>query len=319
MPLVIRTAGSADLIPVSLLVHAAELRDDPAAVRYPPEEFAQEWADPRLHAWVAELDGELCGYATLREQLATGRLYADAYTHPEYTGQGVATALLDHAEAQADHVPAGATRLVLVNYAPVGAAAEALLTQRGYALVHVYFRMHRRLTDLSPAVVPDGIRFVAATADEADLARVHECIEDAFVDHADRARRTFEDWRGHMMYDGFDPTLWTLAEHDGALVGASLCRLRGEVGEVDQLGVVRAWRGRGLGRALLLHSFGALAARGAASVGLGVDSTSPTGADRLYASAGMVVTVRHGRFERELRAGNDLMAASIAAERARLS
>ncbi len=178
--------------------------------------------------------------------------------------------------------------------------------------------MYRDLTDLPPAAFPDGVRVVTARADEADLARVHECIEDAFVDHADRARRSFEDWRGHMVYDGFDPDLWLLAEHEGALVGASLCRLRGEVGEVDQLGVLRAWRGRGLGRALLLHSFAVLAARGATGVGLGVDSTSPTGADRLYTAASMAVTTRHGRFERELRSGTDLLAARIAAERARL-
>jgi mycothiol synthase len=319
MPLVIRTAEPADLIPVSDLVHAAEVCDDPAAVRYPPEEFAQEWADPRVQAWVAEADGQLCGYATLREQLSTGRLYADAYTHPEHNGHGVATALLDRAEAQAGQVADGDGRLVLVNYAPAGGAAQDLLTARGYALVHAYFRMYRELSDLPAAVIPEGIRVVTASADEADLARVHQCIEDAFVDHADRARRSFADWRGHMLYDGFDPGLWFLAEHDGALVGASLCRLRGEVGEVDQLGVLRAWRGRGLGRALLLHSFAILAARGATGAGLGVDSTSPTGADRLYTAAGMAVTARHGRFERELRSGHDLMAASIAAERARLA
>lgn len=55
------------------------------------------------------------------------------------------------------------------------------------------------------------------------------------------------------------------------------------------LGVRPAWRGRGLGRALLVHAFGDFHRRGERRVGLGVDSENATGATRLYESVGMHV------------------------------
>ena len=52
------------------------------------------------------------------------------------------------------------------------------------------------------------------------------------------------------------------------------------------LGVRRPWRKRGLGLALLLHSFSAFHRRGQRRVSLGVDAGSLTGALRLYERAG---------------------------------
>jgi ribosomal protein S18 acetylase RimI-like enzyme len=56
---------------------------------------------------------------------------------------------------------------------------------------------------------------------------------------------------------------------------------------VYDLGVGRAWRGRGIGEALLRHAFGVFHTRGFRLVGLGVDSQNLTGATRLYERAGM--------------------------------
>ena len=53
------------------------------------------------------------------------------------------------------------------------------------------------------------------------------------------------------------------------------------------LGVRRPWRGRGIGRALLLSAFVAVQARGGEAVELGVDAANPTGATRLYEDVGM--------------------------------
>ncbi|MCA1224099.1 hypothetical protein [Streptomyces sp. 8L] len=51
---------------------------------------------------------------------------------------------------------------------------------------------------------------------------------------------------------------------------------------------------------MLLASFALFAKRGAASIGLDVDTESPTGAHVLYALAGMEVTVAIGQFERDV-------------------
>jgi ribosomal protein S18 acetylase RimI-like enzyme len=70
---------------------------------------------------------------------------------------------------------------------------------------------------------------------------------------------------------------------------------------VSVLGVRRPWRRRGLGRALLLHSFRALRERGKPRVGLGVDGSNPTGAVQLYEAAGMRVVRRFDHWEKERR------------------
>jgi ribosomal protein S18 acetylase RimI-like enzyme len=59
------------------------------------------------------------------------------------------------------------------------------------------------------------------------------------------------------------------------------------VGYVRILGVQKAWRGRGLARALLLSAFSDYRQRGCLGVQLGVDTGNTTGATRLYESVGM--------------------------------
>ena len=309
-----RTPTGADLDAIVELTYAAELVYDPQAVRYTADEIRREWDDLVLDrdAWVVVDDNDVvCGYATLTAQTSTGRLYADGYTHPDHDGRGIGSLLLRRLHDRAAEFAAepAATRLVLVNSVMCGGSAQALLESRGYTLARVHQRMHRELSSALPAVSwPDGITVKPCDGSDADIRRAYECVEDAFTDHYGRARRTFEAWSAFMIYDGFDPSLWTLAEHDGDVVGVSLCRTRNRAGEVDMLGVQRPWRRHGLGEALLRHSFAELRSRGAAGVGLGVDSQSLTGADRLYARVGMAVTSRMGRFEIEQRHGHDLLA-----------
>jgi ribosomal protein S18 acetylase RimI-like enzyme len=62
--------------------------------------------------------------------------------------------------------------------------------------------------------------------------------------------------------------------------------------------VLRPWRRRGLGRALLLQAFAAFRERGLARAALGVDAESLTGANRLYESAGMHVAARFDIYEK---------------------
>jgi ribosomal protein S18 acetylase RimI-like enzyme len=72
--------------------------------------------------------------------------------------------------------------------------------------------------------------------------------------------------------------------------------------------VRRPWRKRGLGLALLNHSFGEFYRRGYRRVGLGVDAQNLTGALRLYEKAGMRADParRFSVYEKELRLGVDL-------------
>jgi ribosomal protein S18 acetylase RimI-like enzyme len=86
------------------------------------------------------------------------------------------------------------------------------------------------------------------------------------------------------------------------VTGFSQNRLRKGIGWIGTIAVRRAWRGKGLGLALMHHTFGEFFKRGTATIGLGVDSASLTGATRLYQRAGMVVAGEFAMYEKELRA-----------------
>jgi ribosomal protein S18 acetylase RimI-like enzyme len=71
-------------------------------------------------------------------------------------------------------------------------------------------------------------------------------------------------------------------------------------GWIDVVGVRRAWRGRGIAKALLRRTFEGFASLGVTRVLLNVDAESPTGATRLYESLGMHVRRRFDLFEKHL-------------------
>jgi len=88
------------------------------------------------------------------------------------------------------------------------------------------------------------------------------------------------------------------------VAGFSQNRYRKGIGWIGTIAVRRPWRKKGLGLALLRHTFGEFYQRGTNTIGLGVDSANLTGATRLYERAGMVVAGEFAMYEKELRAGN---------------
>jgi GNAT superfamily N-acetyltransferase len=170
-----------------------------------------------------------------------------------------------------------------------------LLRERGYGVTRRAFRMERALAgELLSPVWPDGV--AVRPYEDGDEQTFYEIHQETFEDTWEPIRETYEEW-AHWLFDGpdFVPDLWFLAVAGDEPAGFALChpyRTRPELGWVRILGVRRPWRRQGLGRALLLHAFREFDAWGLTHAGLGVDSTSPTGANRLYESVGMHVTAR---------------------------
>jgi ribosomal protein S18 acetylase RimI-like enzyme len=71
---------------------------------------------------------------------------------------------------------------------------------------------------------------------------------------------------------------------------------------VATLGVRRAWRGRGLAKALLAQTFVKAYDAGFPRITLGVDATNPTGATALYRSVGMTSELESAVWEKGLAA-----------------
>ncbi|HLV97853.1 MAG TPA: GNAT family N-acetyltransferase [Ktedonobacterales bacterium] len=273
------------------------------------------WADLDIatDAWlILAPDGQLAGYATVTDDDG-GRLFADGYVHPTRQGQGIGSTVIDLTEARAAAMlttqPDGA-RVVLVNNVMANSNASChLLEARGYDLARVFFRMEITLQEPPPAAEwPEGILVRISDGSPEDVHCAYATIEEGFKDHWGHVARSFEDWQKHMFNEPVDPALWFFVQEGDQVAGAALCRVRDDgSGWVNQLAVLRPWRKRGLGLALLHHLFAAFYQRDIRKIGLGVDGQSLTGAQRLYERAGMHVASRFARYEKELRAGQDLL------------
>ena len=117
----------------------------------------------------------------------------------------------------------------------------------------------------------------------------HAVIEDAFRD-SDHHATDFATWHARVTSQGsISWGEWFVAEVDGVLAGAlqSADQDEPEEGWVRSLGVLRAYRQRGLGEALLRRAFATYVANGRTRAGLGVDMANPTRAARLYRAVGM--------------------------------
>jgi ribosomal protein S18 acetylase RimI-like enzyme len=161
---------------------------------------------------------------------------------------------------------------------------------------------------------PQGI-IIRPYNPETELEAVVHTMTDSFRDHFGFVERPFEDemtnFRHHFLGDPiYDPSLWFVAMDGDEMVGISLCRRDGyetpDLGFVNELGVRREWRKRGIANALLKTSFAAFYRLGKTGAALGVDASSLTGALRLYEKAGMHVARQFDNFEKELRAGEEI-------------
>ena len=130
------------------------------------------------------------------------------------------------------------------------------------------------------------------TVREGEEPLVHELLGEAFADTNDFRPTPYDEWTGWALDPKrFDRDFWFLVLSGDEAVAVAVCEPQrigeSELGWVESLAVHRAWRRRGFGRALLLHSFRAFHARGRTAAGLSVDAENPTGAVHLYESLGM--------------------------------
>ncbi len=217
--------------------------------------------------------------------------------------------------------PPGA-RVVLFTYAhSPDVAKQRLLKMLGFREVRRFYRMGIDMAEKPAAPQwPEGITVRAMRHNDADMRATFAAVDDAFRDHWGYVERPFEEAFARWKYyiDGakdFDPDLFFLAMDGDQIAGMSLCwphiaEDRG-LGWVGTLGVRRPWRKRGLGHALLVHSFRELWDRGQRRVALGVDASSLTGATRLYEKAGMRVIRLHLNYELVLRDGEDISTQAV--------
>ena len=177
--------------------------------------------------------------------------------------------LLDWGEARGRELTAGLAGRTHTSAGSDNEALAGILRRRGYALVRHFFTMEVDLAEEPDAPAwPDGLR--CARSGRARSARsttwTWRPSRITGISSPCRSRTGATTSSGS---ESFDPELWFVAEEGDEIAGTALCSsARGpETGWVNVLAVRRPWRRRGLGRALLLHSFQEFRRRGYGRVG----------------------------------------------------
>jgi mycothiol synthase len=186
-------------------------------------------------------------------------------------------------------------------------AAHALLRKSGFEQVRWFFEMTRPLNEPIPDVpLPEGLEVRPVTPDM--LRQVWDADVEAFKDHwggFDSSDQSFQRWQEE---PSFDPSLWVIAYDGDEVAGGVVNGI--DVAENAALGVKRgwlhsvftrrAWRRRGLARALIARSLVSIRDRGLDTGILGVDADNPTGALGLYEGIGFVVAERSTAWRKPL-------------------
>jgi mycothiol synthase len=246
------------------------------------EQFGAWWPTYR-GAWLAE-EGNVVGFAAARSD------EVEVYVVPEARRRGIGTRLLAKAEAAAeeDRVTATARR--------DEAAAAPFLERHGYRFGSETWLMQIDLDREPPEPVwPEGIAL--RTFRTEDARAVKDLLDAAYAKEPDFREEPFEDWSRFMLDDtSFEAESWFVAEAaDGSLAGAAL---NWKEGYVKDLVVHPAHRRRGIGQALMFHTFRHFKARGATAVTLKTDSINTSQAWRLYERLGMRTIRTYNVFEK---------------------
>ncbi|MGW1776471.1 GNAT family N-acetyltransferase [Streptomyces sp. NPDC002104] len=245
--------------------------------------------DLEADSFLAFHGGRLLGYALVWADSGPGR--ADCHFRVLPGRREAAVRLLERVETRARELTAGAPHPVLW-LAPSGGRTldPGLLPGRGYRTV----RRHRVLTRAlgpadTPPVPPAGLTLRPCDGDASERRRAHALIEETFAAHFGHVERPYEPWLDHIDGRALDWSLVWIASLPGlGDAGVVLTRDdRTSMGWLSHLGVRAEARGRGVGSYLLRHCFAAYAARGRATLGLGVDTANSSGALALYEAHGM--------------------------------
>ncbi len=246
--------------------------------------------------WLAVDDhGSIVGWAYPGNRTGGDRDFIEVYVWPERGEPALGTLLdlmLDRVTVRAKNF-GHPVYTVRVGAVPTETPWIETLTAAGFEFIKQHARMQMSLQG-APTTAPEppaGVIVRPVNADDdAEMRRFHTVIEEAFRDSDDRAT-DYENWRAQVAGESsvsYDE--WFVAVVDGVIAGvlqSSDSGIEDDEGWVKYLAVLRAYRKRGLGAALLRRAFATYAAKGRSRAGLGVDLANPTAAARLYHAVGM--------------------------------
>lgn len=326
-PFIYRPATSDDIeacVDLGNTVSAGVIGEEP----YTRASLASEWSMPGFDIEQDTLlainsNGQIVGVKAFWNHPPHVSSWNWFIVHPNFTDRGIERHFLKEAEAQArahiSRAPADAIVRMMTSAYRTEEVLQSLLQKHGFRHSATFWLMRIEFASTpAPYTLPDGLTIRPLNLPTEKQIGIG-VIEEAFKDHRNHVDRPIEQvlalW-DHWLFNkpDFDPHGFLVAEIDGQIVGCSVCANADNdpaKGYVEELGVLRDYRGRGVGKTLLHASFHYLYNKGKSVVELGVDANSLTGAQGLYTRAGMHIRFERYMYEKVLRDGKDYVVSSL--------
>jgi GNAT superfamily N-acetyltransferase len=240
--------------------------------------------------------------------------------HPQYEYLGLGELLLEWAEERAgqsiSRCPEDTQVELMTSVTNEYPRLKQIFEKRGFVWRRRELRMIIHFSEeQKPPQFPERIKIRTYKKDTDSLA-VYQADDKAFEDLWGFVKPVNEEegyriWKHAMEEDErFDPDFWFLALEDEKVAGVCLCfpcmYSHPEMVYVENLGVLRDFRRRGIAQALMRQTFFAAWQKGKKGVCLHVDSQSLTGAVRLYEGVGMKPDQTLDFHTKILRSGKNL-------------
>lgn len=271
--------------------------------------------DPEKDMLFAEVNQRVVGFSRVSwNEESDGRVVCShfAFLHPAWRGKGIRRVILAWNEARLQQImdgfKPGQPKVLRTWLGEKEKQLERLLKEMQYNADRYFFEMVRpHLDDIPDLPIPDGL-VVRPPENVEEYHMVFKAEEEIFQDHwgaTEWKEEWFEEWQEEPT---FNPSIFQVAWDGDEVAGMVLNfideqeneahnRLRGYT---EDIGVRRAYRRRGLARALIARSLRVLKEQGMEEAALGVDVENPSGALGLYEDMGYETVRREMVMEKPL-------------------
>jgi mycothiol synthase len=259
---------------------------------------------PKSDVLIVEASDTVVGYVRLAwwtENDGTQLYRHTGYLVPDWRGQGVGTQMLRWSQRRLREIArpraAGGSMVFGSNATEAEVEKIHLLIDDGYTstftMVEMGFDPSR---PLEAHALPDGFELRPVTA--GDLRKIWEANNAVYAGREFVSPPTEADFREFVEDPDNDFSLWHVAWRDDEVGALVISEIKRGLGEVVEVSTVEAYRRRGLARALLTRSVGALQSRGVRVIRLHTNGENVAGAKSLYEQVGFRQLKSHIRFRK---------------------
>lgn len=247
--------------------------------------------EPEKNLFIVETGREIIGRLEVRPELASQRVILSGWIHPEHRRKGLATRLFDQAQQRASELKARAIR---ASIRQDNTTAKKTLLKLGFRRAREYFHLELE-TAGSQLPETEGLAVSLRPLQSHEAALLTELQNRCFTGAWEFNPNTVEEIARTINSPFCSPEDILLACDGDRAIGYCwtmvLPAISGQParGQILMLGIDPDYRGRGLGRAVLLAGLAHLANKGVQIIELTVDSENKA-AFSMYKSLGFKVS-----------------------------